>query len=98
MRALLIISVVCLALGLGLIFWFCNGSTSFDFAYPIAGTKLHLDIATTGGPALAGVLLTMIDALLLAFIWVIALARPLGPRMPVESRDDVKRREEPFVQ
>lgn len=95
MKALFTIAVVCLAFGVGLIFWFCNGSTSFDFAYPLAGTKLHLDITTTGAPALWGLILTVLGAFLLFVTWIIALLRPAGPREVVAVREEV-RREKPF--
>ncbi len=54
----LIGSVLFLAVGLGLIFGFCNGTTGFSFGYPFSATSLHIDITTTGVPALAGMALT----------------------------------------
>jgi hypothetical protein len=88
-RTLLIISVACAGIGVALIFGYCDGTTSFDFAYPLAATRLHLDITTKGVPALAGLLLSLIGSFLLAAVWVIALLRPFGhlgvPRPPRAS-------------
>ena len=98
MRIFLILSVLCLAVGVGVIFAYCHGSTNFDFAYPLAGSKLHLDVTTTGVPALAGIFLTLIGSFLLAVVWVIALVRPLGRGVVAVHRDDMKRRDEPFAE
>ena len=98
MRIFLILSVLCLAVGVGVIFAYCHGSTNFDFAYPLAGSKLHLDVTTTGVPALTGLLLTLVGAFLLAAVWLIALVRPLGRREVAVHREDMKRRDEPFAE
>jgi hypothetical protein len=92
LKRALIVSVVFLAVGVGLIFGFCNGTTGFSFAYPLSGASLHIDITTTGVPALLGVALTVIGAMLLAIAWLLAFVRqkPLQPETPS------KRREEPF--
>ena len=67
-------SVLFLAVGLGLIFGFCNGTTGFTFGYPFSATSLHLDITTTGVPALAGLALTGLGCLLLLLSLILALA------------------------
>jgi TRAP-type C4-dicarboxylate transport system permease small subunit len=97
-RALLILSIACLALGLGLIFYFCNGSTSFSFGYPLTATRLHIDITTTGVPALLGLILAPIGSVLLAVAWIIALVRPLGRSELTKPPDSVRRRNEPFTE
>ncbi|HSZ17344.1 MAG TPA: hypothetical protein VK764_09605 [Terracidiphilus sp.] len=94
MRPLLLLSVVLLAVGVGVIFGYCNGSTGFSFAYPFSGTSLHLDITTTGVPALIGIPLTLLGAFLLILAWFLALFH----RRKQEVVDDLppRRREEPF--
>jgi hypothetical protein len=68
---LVIGAVLFLAAGLGLLFGFCNGTTGLNLAYPFSGTNVHVDITTTGIPALAGLPLVAAGGLLL-FIALIA--------------------------
>lgn len=93
MKGVLIVAVVFLAGGVGMIFGFCSGTTGFDFGLPLSGTSLHLDITTTGVPALAGMALTGMGAFLLIIATVIAL-------VAVFRRDDgaLMRRSEPFAE
>ncbi len=86
----LIGSVVFLAVGLGVIFGFCHGNTGFTLGYPIAATSLHIEITTTGAPALAGVAVTAIGCLLLLLSFILAF---VGPVQPYEAPI---RRGEPF--
>jgi hypothetical protein len=65
--------VVCLAVGLGVLFAFCHGTTGVQFAYPLSGASVHIDMTTTGLPAIAGSVLTVIGAFLLIVATVIAL-------------------------
>jgi uncharacterized membrane protein len=92
-KGVLIVAVVLLAGGVGLIFGFCNGTTGFNFGSPISGSSLHIDITTTGVPALAGMALTGLGAFLLVVATVIAL-------VGVFQRDDgaLTRRSEPFAE
>jgi hypothetical protein len=92
-KGVLIVAVVFLAGGVGLIFGFCHGTTSFGFGLSLSETSLHLDITTTGVPALAGMALTGIGAILLIVATVIAL-------VGVFQRDDgaLMRRSEPFAE
>jgi hypothetical protein len=89
-RFLLIVSVLCLAVGVGLIFYFCHGSTGFSFAYPLAASSLHLDVTTSGAPAVIGVGLTGLGGFSLAIAWLGALFGSF------KRGDTPKRREEPF--
>jgi hypothetical protein len=99
MRALIIISIACLAIGVGLIFYYCQGSTNFSFAYPLDATSLRIDITTTGPPALIGIFLTIFGAILVIITWFIALVRPLSrPRTLPRTDEEPHRREEPFVE
>ena len=86
----LIGSVLFLAVGLGLIFGFCNGTTGFSFGYPFSATSLHIDITTTGVPALAGMALTGFGCLLLLLSLFLACAGQ------VQTFDAPVRRGEPF--
>ena len=98
MRALIIISIACLAIGVDLIFYYCNGSTNFSFAFPLSGTSLHIDITTTGAPALIGLLMTTLGAILVIITWLLALIRPLSrPQTPPSRDEEPHRREEPFA-
>src|ERR1017187_5628247 len=69
----LIAAVIFLAAGLGMIFVYCNGTTSMNVGYPFAGSALHVAITTTGPAAVGGVALALLGLLLLiwAFIWAI---------------------------
>ena len=77
----LIVAVVFLTTGLGLIFGFTHGTVGFGAAYPVAGTALEVSLKTTGLPALAGVITTLIGALVL----IIALVQALVAQVPSGS-------------
>jgi hypothetical protein len=61
-----------LGCGLGLIFGYCNGATTFTAAYPFSASTLHLDVLTNGPAAAGGVVLTAIGLLLL--LWAVLAA------------------------
>jgi hypothetical protein len=92
-RGVLIAAVICLALGVGALFAFSHGTTGFSFGAPLSTTSVHIDIITTGIPALLGALLTVIGALLLIIATIIALAD-----LPGRNGDNLppKRRESAF--
>lgn len=69
----LLSSIVLLALGLGLIFGYCNGTVSFGAAYPVSGASLQVAIKTTGLPAMAGLAATLIGVLLLIIATIQAI-------------------------
>lgn len=60
-------AVIFLGVGLGLILAYCSGTSGLSAAYPLAGSKLHIDLTTTGPAVLGGVACVGIGALLL--IW-----------------------------
>lgn len=70
----LIVSFVSLAAGLWLVFAWCHGSVGLSFAYPLAGTKLAIDITSTGGVVLIGIPLVFLGVLLLIVAFLAALA------------------------
>jgi hypothetical protein len=94
---LVIGAVVLLAAGLGLIFYFCNGTTGLSLGYPVSGTKLHVDITTTGIPALAGLPLVGAGALLLLIALIAAIVSQFQqPETTYRSSELPSKRAEPF--
>ncbi|HMG87723.1 MAG TPA: hypothetical protein VK574_18455 [Terracidiphilus sp.] len=73
MKGVLVTAVVCLAAGLFVIFYFCNGTTGLSFAYPLSGCSIHIDITTTGAGVPVAVGLVATGAFLLMIATVIAL-------------------------
>ena len=74
----LIASVVFLATGLSLIFGYCNGASSFNAAYPLASSALHLDITTIGPTAVGGMALVLMGLLLLTWALLAAIVSQIG--------------------
>ena len=74
----LIASVVFLATGLSLIFGYCTGNTSFNAAYPLGASNLHLDITTIGPAAVGGAALVALGLLLLVWALLAALIGQIG--------------------
>lgn len=93
MRGVLVTAVVCLAVGLGVLFAFCHGTTGFSFAIPVSAASLHIDITTTGLPAILGLGLTVLGAFLLLVATLIALASMLRRK---SENAAPKRRENAF--
>jgi hypothetical protein len=73
-KGVLVIAVVCLAVGIGVIFGFCNGTTGLQLGYPLSASSIHIDITTTGTGVPIAVGLIGIGALLLIVATVIAIA------------------------
>jgi uncharacterized membrane protein len=93
MRGVLVTAVVCLGVGLGLLFAFCHGTTGVQFAYPLSAASVHIDIRTTGFAAMAGFTLIVLGAFLLIVATIIALVSMSRER--ADSRT-LKRRENAF--
>ena len=93
MRGVLVVAVICLAVGIGVLFAFCHGATGVQLASPISAASVHLDITTTGIPAIVGLVLTMLGAFLLIVATIIALA---GMRGNGGNHGPLKRRENAF--
>ena len=90
MKGVLVTAVVCLATGIGVLFAFCHGNTGVQFAYPFSAASVHVDITTTGVPAIAGLILTIAGAILLIVATIIALIGLLGgggELGPIKRRD-----------
>lgn len=64
-QKMIIVATVALALGLAWILTYSHGNAGFDVAHPVAGSKISVNLQTTGWPALGGVALTVFGALLL---------------------------------
>ena len=94
---LVIAAVLFLAAGLGLLFGFTNGTTGLNVGYPFSETRLHVDITTTGIPALIGVPLVAAGALLLLFGFIAAIAAQFHRSEPV-LRLDLPKRSAPFAE
>ena len=73
----LIGSVLLLAIGLGVIFGYTNGSVSFGAATSVSGASLQVSIKTTGLPAIVGVPLTLLGLALLIAAVISAIVRTL---------------------
>jgi hypothetical protein len=91
-RGLVIVSVICLVAGVGLIFGHCIGTTGLQFGTPISTSSLRMNIVTAGMPALAGLALIALGAVLQVVAFFVALSGLIW-------RSDEKvtaRREAPF--
>jgi hypothetical protein len=73
------------------LFAFCHGTTGLSLAYPFSGASLHIDITTTGIPAIVGLVLTVLGAFLLIVATILALAGILTRRhrngVPLKRRE-----------
>ncbi len=79
----LIASLVLLVSGVWSLLEWCHGTAGFNVAFPVAGTKLTLDITSTGAPVLAGVPLIIFGLLLMFIALLAALLAQFRP--PVRS-------------
>jgi len=93
---LVIAATLFLAAGVALLFGFTSGTTGFTLGYPFSATKLHLDITTTGIPALAGVPLLAAGALLLFMAFVAAIVSQYSQPDPHDIADLRSKRQDPF--
>lgn len=73
MRPLAIVSILCFAAGIAVIFAFCTGTSGLSVAFPMSASSLHFNVTTNGPAALGGAALTFIGALLLVITWLVAI-------------------------
>jgi hypothetical protein len=92
-KPLLLVSVVCLAVGLGVVFGYCHGTTGVTLGDSLASVSVHIDITTNGVPVLVGLPLTFVGALLLFIAWILAI---FGGRRRGVVEPAPRRRGEPF--
>ena len=93
---MVIFAILFLAAGLGLIFGFTHGTTGLSVGYPFSATNLHVDITTTGVPALLGVPLLAAGTVLLFFALIAAIASQFRREEPVLTLNLPTKRREPF--
>ena len=93
MRGVLVTAVVCLVVGLWVLFAFCHGTAGVQYASPLSGASVHLDITTTGLPSMIGVALSALGAFLLIVATIIAL---IGLFRRDGNSGSMKRRESAF--
>lgn len=74
---LLIFAFLLLAIGIGLIASYCHGDVGFDAGIPISNTKIHIDITTTGYPAVIGVPCAFFGLLLFCLAFLSAIAKEI---------------------
>lgn len=92
----LIVLLISLVAGLWLAFAWCHGSVGLAFAYPLAGTKLSIDITSTGGVLLLGIPLVFLGALLMLVAFLSALWAQLRWRSSHPKNDNVPPPAAPF--
>jgi hypothetical protein len=98
---LVIFAVLFLAAGLGLLFGFTNGTTGLNVGYPFSETRLHVDMTTTGIPALIGIPLVAAGALLLLFGLIAAIASQFRSEESIQTlhlQSEPSKRREPFAE
>ncbi|HUY93791.1 MAG TPA: hypothetical protein VMU71_00790 [Terracidiphilus sp.] len=61
----LLLTVLVLGCGLWILFAYCHGTAGLNFALPVAGSSVSLDLKTTGAPVLIGIPLTALGVILL---------------------------------
>ena len=84
----LILSVLLMAAGLGLTFFYCTGNAGLNAAYPLSGAVLKINFATYGPAALGGPALTALGLVLLLWSWFCAIFRQLGLFGTPEDREE----------
>jgi hypothetical protein len=86
----LIAALVFLAGGIWLTFEWCHGNVGLNVGFPVEGTKLAIDVTTTGWPVVVGVPLILIGVVLMILALIMALIAQLyRPDKP--ERDSVTR-------
>jgi hypothetical protein len=89
-KGVLVVAVVCLAVGIGVIFGYCNGTTGLQFGYPLSASSIHIDITTTGAGVPIAVGLVSIGSILLVVATIIAvtgMVRRKGNMEPTRRRE-----------
>ena len=67
-----ILSVLLIALGLGLTFGYCTGNFGLNASYPLSGASFRLSIETFGPAAVGGPVVTLLGLILL--VWALFCA------------------------
>jgi len=74
----LILSVLLLALGLGLTFGYCTGNVGLNASYPLSGASFRLSIETYGPAAFGGPVVTLLGLIVLAWALLCAVFAQFG--------------------
>lgn len=100
-----LVSAAFLAAGLSVLFCYGHSGSGLNAALPMSNSGFHVNLATGGGAAIGGVILTIIGVL--CFIWAIFAAlgwhwslltgrgkiREMPPSTPIENPPDLRRDE-----
>jgi hypothetical protein len=70
---LLIAAVALLGGGLWTLLNYCNGTTSFNFGWPMDGSKLNISLTTIGPAVWAGLPLILVGFIVLAIAFVMSI-------------------------
>jgi len=68
----LIASILFLAAGLCMTFWYCQGTAGLSAGFPVSSSTIHFSLTTSGPAALGGIVLTAVGVALL--IWSVLVA------------------------
>jgi hypothetical protein len=74
---LLLLAVLLLTTGIFFITSYCHGTAGFDAGIPVDGTKIHIDITTTGWPALIGAPCTLFGLFFLCIAFLSAIGKEI---------------------
>ena len=66
-------SLVLLVSGIWMLLAWCHGNVGLNFAYPVAGTRLNIEVVSTGAPVLVGIPLIFLGVVLMAIAFIAAL-------------------------
>jgi hypothetical protein len=69
----LIAALIFLVGGLWLTFEWCHGNVGLNVGFPAEGTKLAVDVTTTGWPVIVGVPLILLGVLLMILAFIMAV-------------------------
>jgi hypothetical protein len=69
----LIASILFLAAGLCMTFWYCQGTAGLSAGFPVSSSTIHFTVTTSGPAALGGIVLTAIGVALLIWSALVAI-------------------------
>ena len=69
----LIASILFLAGGLCMTFWYCQGTAGLSAGFPVSSSTIHFSVITSGPAALGGIVLTAVGVALLIWSALVAI-------------------------
>jgi hypothetical protein len=69
----LIASILFLAVGLWLTFFYCQGTAGLSAGFPVSSSTIHFSVTTSGPAALGGIVLTAVGVALLIWSTLVAI-------------------------